>query len=63
MGILKKHDAIQNKSAALMTKMKEEREYTHNNQPPPVCLFCGRREIREKNCSGWQTAAPNRTSG
>ncbi len=40
---------------------KKEWEYTNNNQPPPAHMLCGRTEMREKHCSGWLRAAPNRT--
>jgi len=58
-GHTQKHDAIQKQKCSIDDK--NVWEYTHNNQHPPVRLFCGRREIRGKNCSGWQMAVPNRT--
>jgi len=59
MGIHKKLDAIQKQNCIINDR--NEWEYTHNNQHPPARLFCGRTEMSGKNCSGWQTAAPNRT--
>jgi len=57
MGMHKKHDSIQKQKCSIDDK--KEWKYTHNNQHPPVRLFCGRTKMR-KICSGWQTAAPNR---
>jgi len=48
------------KNTSAASTEKKEREYTNNNQPTPAHMLCARTEMREKHCSEWQRAAPNR---